>query len=256
MKRTPRSFEITDVLNTALETMSREMNVDRDTLVNQAIFSLARLHGFIVPTVVSLDGAPAGPMSASVPDLDLTAPRRAAVASSPIAPEATTSAGLTATTPALAEPVAPTATVDLAALRALELERMAAIAKDVDALVVPVEPPPEQADDVEPPAEHTVLVRPSNAIKVWVQADDGGEIAVEPGRFVIGRGDNCNLVIDSLRVSREHALVQIVGKEVILEDLGSSNGTWYNGEKVDRRLMVNGDEVVLGNERVRFRIEA
>jgi len=110
-------------------------------------------------------------------------------------------------------------------------------------------------DDVEPTVDRTVMVRPSASLKVWVQGDDGGEISVVPGRFVIGRGDNCNLVIDSLRVSREHASVQIVGEEVIIEDLGSSNGTWYNGEKVDRRLVVNGDEIVLGNERVRFRIE-
>lgn len=361
MKRTTRSFEIADPFFTALETMSREMNIDRDTLVNQALFALARTNGFIVPTVVSLDSAnpPSpilghSPVTASlgppVPDLDVTAPRKAvppapvhvAHEGTPTAPEVPISSSPTSVAPALAEalvenpaPAAPPVAaapvkppVDVAALRAVELQRMEAIAKDVDDLVVPVEPPsdPEgdeaqddddesesdQADDtddeeageapadenegadqgdldadtqsqpiaksddedddappadnpastalppdeVEPPVEHTVLVRPSNSIKVWVQADEGGEVAVLPGRFVIGRGDACNLVIDSLRVSREHASIQIVGKEVIIEDLGSSNGTWFNGEKVDRRLVVNGDEIVLGNERVRFRIEA
>lgn len=361
MKRTTRSFEIADPFFTALETMSREMNVDRDTLVNQALFTLARNNGFIVPTVVALESAnpPSpilgqSPVTASLgppaPELDVTAPRKAVPQapiqpgqeSTPTAPEVPISSTPTSVAPALAEatvekptaavPAVPPvkAPVDVAALRAIELQRMELIAKDVDELVVPIEPPSDPeggedeedendgegsesdrandtgdddaadraaaenqgaeereldgdtqsqpiakndggddahpasnpaatalpADEVEAPVEHTVLVRPSNSIKVWVQADDGGEISVLPGRFVIGRGDACNLVIDSLRVSREHASIQIVGKEVIIEDLGSSNGTWFNGEKVDRRLVVNGDEIVLGNERVRFRIEA
>src|SRR5215217_1570682 len=57
MNRTPRKVEIADPLWTALETMSREMGVDRDVLVNQAVFSLARQFGFIQPTQVSLTDA-------------------------------------------------------------------------------------------------------------------------------------------------------------------------------------------------------
>ena len=352
MKRTTRSFEIADPFYTALETMSREMNIDRDTLVNQALFALAKIHGFIVPTVVSLDASPGVAAPARPPppvaDLEVTAPRRAVQPApmlaepehvrdaAPTAPEANLSSAPTTVAPSLANasvnpavsspaPIStpPVATaskpaVDIAALRAAEIERMEKIAEDVESMVAPVEgsndddssdddssdddasaggdeasensgdheQPSESAadeehahrdrdadtqaepisggaphpsatahDDVEPTVDRTVMVRPSASLKVWVQGDDGGEISVVPGRFVIGRGDNCNLVIDSLRVSREHASVQIVGEEVIIEDLGSSNGTWYNGEKVDRRLVVNGDEIVLGNERVRFRIE-
>ncbi|NPC84493.1 FHA domain-containing protein, partial [Pyxidicoccus fallax] len=59
MNRTLRTVSISDPLWTALETMSREMGVDRDVLVNQAIFALARQFGFITPTQVSLLGTPA-----------------------------------------------------------------------------------------------------------------------------------------------------------------------------------------------------
>ncbi|MFP2912553.1 hypothetical protein ACLESD_47580, partial [Pyxidicoccus sp. 3LFB2] len=65
MNRTSRSVTVADPLWTALETMSREMGVDRDVLVNQAIFALARQFGFITPTQVSLlDGAAASPQAA------------------------------------------------------------------------------------------------------------------------------------------------------------------------------------------------
>lgn len=336
MKRTTRSFEIADPFYAALETMSREMSVDQDTLVNQALFSFARLNGFIVPTVVSLEADSERP---APPPFAATAPRRTATSAplavtpvaqipeaAPTAPEALPNDALeneprvevpaaSVAPPSVVESIKPT--VDLAARRAIELDRMEKIAHDVDAWVVPVEPPIQpQADDdhdaaveddggdeapqpqevpptddepgsaavdddlahtqaerdeapahalgattvsrqvIEPRPENTVLVRPSSSVKVWVQADQGGEVEVEPGRFVIGRGDNCNLIIDSLRVSREHASIQIVGREVIIEDLGSSNGTWYDGEKIERRLVANGDELMVGNERVRFRIEA
>lgn len=363
MSRTTRHFEVSDALYAALETMSREMHVDHDALVNQALFVFARMHGFVVPTVVPLDvgASPTAqaqpkveaprvelpkPQPAVAPTETATAPEvktepaapRADVSQTPIpkveakteTPEPVKAdAELTRgravppppPVPAPETPKAPE--LDEAALRVEALARMADIAKDVDAWVVPVEPPVEEdeedededeeaqgegeeasageqegaadesdgddedgardeGDDEAPNDEaandeasapapapedsaprdapgdssRTIVVRSAAGIRVWLRANDGDEIEVPRGRFVIGRGVKCDLRIDSPRVSREHAAVLILDGEVLLQDLGSSNGTWYDGNKVERRNMVDGDTVLLGNEKIRFRIEA
>nr|MCU0702156.1 FHA domain-containing protein [Myxococcaceae bacterium] len=53
MTRTRRTVEISDALWDALELMSREMSVDRDALVNQALFTFARFNGYVTPGSVA-----------------------------------------------------------------------------------------------------------------------------------------------------------------------------------------------------------
>ncbi|MFP2924443.1 FHA domain-containing protein, partial [Pyxidicoccus sp. 3LG] len=84
MNRTSRTIAIADPLWTALETMSREMGVERDVLLNQAIFSLARQFGFITPTPVSLLDAASTPARAPAP-----APVAVSVAPAAVAPAPT-----------------------------------------------------------------------------------------------------------------------------------------------------------------------
>jgi pSer/pThr/pTyr-binding forkhead associated (FHA) protein len=62
------------------------------------------------------------------------------------------------------------------------------------------------------------------------------------------------LVIDSPRVSREHVAISRQGAVFVLDDLGSSNGTWFNAERVSRKELENGDTILLGNEAVTFSI--
>jgi serine/threonine protein kinase/Leucine-rich repeat (LRR) protein len=64
---------------------------------------------------------------------------------------------------------------------------------------------------------------------------DGTEIMrwiVPPGEYVIGREEDCNLQIDVERVSRKHARLTVNPDQVLIEDLGSSNGTLVNGNPV------------------------
>ncbi|NVJ09578.1 FHA domain-containing protein, partial [Myxococcus sp. AM001] len=56
MKRIRQTIEVAEPLWRALELMSRDMGVDRDALVAQALFQLARQNGYVSPTVVSLGG--------------------------------------------------------------------------------------------------------------------------------------------------------------------------------------------------------
>jgi len=56
-----------------------------------------------------------------------------------------------------------------------------------------------------------------------------------PSIIVIGRSDACDLRPTSLRVSRSHAVIALSsGGEVSLRDLDSVNGTWVNGERIEK----------------------
>jgi FHA domain-containing protein len=81
--------------------------------------------------------------------------------------------------------------------------------------------------------------------------EDGTPLAVAKDRFVIGRGRHCDLVIDSGKVSREHAAILREPDGWFIEDLGSSNGTWHRRERVTRKRIGDGDEFFICAEKIR-----
>ncbi|MEW6432981.1 MAG: FHA domain-containing protein [Myxococcota bacterium] len=107
------------------------------------------------------------------------------------------------------------------------------------------------ADEEGPSPEGTFVVR-SVPVVLYVERDGEEAVRVEADRFIIGRGPTCDLIIDSPRVSREHVRIARQGVTFVIEDLGSSNGTWFGEERVQRREVESGDEYLLGNERVRL----
>lgn len=67
--------------------------------------------------------------------------------------------------------------------------------------------------------------------------------------FVIGRGEECHLVLDDSLVSRRHAVLRAGSDHVIVEDLGSRNGVRVNGTRIDRRADVRvGDSIRIGTQ--------
>lgn len=77
-------------------------------------------------------------------------------------------------------------------------------------------------------------------------ADAGREVPVE-GSLTIGRADDIDLTLDDGGISRNHARVTADAGTVTIEDLGSSNGTFVNGERVEgSRTLSEGDEISLG----------
>jgi pSer/pThr/pTyr-binding forkhead associated (FHA) protein len=63
-------------------------------------------------------------------------------------------------------------------------------------------------------------------------------------------------VIDNLAVSGEHAVLQMMGNEVYLEDLNSTNGTYVNGKAVKKQLLQNNDTVEIGKYKIKYINEA
>jgi DNA-binding NtrC family response regulator len=66
------------------------------------------------------------------------------------------------------------------------------------------------------------------------------------GEIVIGRGDSAELRLRDNAVSRRHATMRLVDRDVVLTDLGSHNGTFVNGEKlIGERRLASGDSLAI-----------
>ncbi len=81
------------------------------------------------------------------------------------------------------------------------------------------------------------------------------EIDLEQGTLNIGRTTDNDLVIDDLTVSGRHAKIVTVFNSTYVEDLGSTNGTYVNGKKVQTHTLHNGDVVTIGHYQILFRGE-
>ncbi len=66
--------------------------------------------------------------------------------------------------------------------------------------------------------------------------------------FVIGRGSGCDLQIPDDWVSRKHAVVEFDGQHGMVRDLGSANGTYVDGEKIEKVPLYGTSEVQLGGQ--------
>ena len=75
----------------------------------------------------------------------------------------------------------------------------------------------------------------------------GGEYPLEEGRqIVVGRSSDLDMVLVEEMVSRRHAQIMMTGGVITIEDLGSTNGTFVNGEKIQRASLREGDRVLIG----------
>jgi len=106
--------------------------------------------------------------------------------------------------------------------------------------------PPQRAPGPEPASISAELVR--------VDGNHGGVFQLLR-RTRIGRAPGCELHVESSSVSRHHALVMMTAREVIIEDLHSTNGVLVNGRKITRQLLNDGDRLTIGEAQFRVRIK-
>ena len=252
------SISLAPHLQRALDAMSKDLAVEQQALVNQAVFAWLRINGYVTTAVPAVNEVPAPVLSAMPTPVPVVAPEL------PPAPELVAP---------VVPPAAPAAVVDLGPT----LARMAEIDADLEKLTkawpawAPVQekeedsPPPEEEEEQEeeapvaaapPPMEEeenesTIVLR-SVPIALYLEREGEEPIRVTAERFIIGRGPHCDLVIDSPRVSREHVALTRKGILFYIEDLNSSNGTWFGEERVTTRELESGDVINLGNEPVTF----
>jgi pSer/pThr/pTyr-binding forkhead associated (FHA) protein len=80
----------------------------------------------------------------------------------------------------------------------------------------------------------------------------GGEFPISGEReIIIGRSNDLEVVLVEDMVSRRHARVTLQGEALMIEDLGSTNGTFVNGEKIKRARLKEGDRVLIGTSIIR-----
>jgi DNA-binding winged helix-turn-helix (wHTH) protein len=102
-------------------------------------------------------------------------------------------------------------------------------------------------------AGHTTGPGPASIVH-WLICD-GREQPLPEGSHVIGRELSASISLRSPKVSREHARVVIDGGVAVLEDLGSKNGTFVNGQAIKGPVhLADGDEIRIGAFQLTFRI--
>ena len=252
--KTARTLLVADHLWEAFSSMAVEMGSEREALVNQALYTFARLNGFLVPgdlkalasrSAEPSRGRPApAPTLVAVPDdfpgsRGQGTPERVAEIAQQLA-----GSNLPSRQGSTPPPRSPRA--DLG-------DDEAAFGREGEATSLEL---PALAGALPGGSRPIAAARPDVAGatlpgRSLVLCADGREPdRVVKDRFLIGRGKHCDLVIDSGKVSREHAAITREGGSWFIEDLGSSNGTWFDKRRISRRQIEDGDEYFICSEKL------
>jgi hypothetical protein len=122
--------------------------------------------------------------------------------------------------------------------------------------------------DKEDAAEATVAIPADELLQdslVGVEGLEGPTLVVRSGggrqgehfvprgeRTTIGRSPDCDVFLDDVTVSRNHAVLMERGGRHVIEDQGSLNGTYVNRRRVDSAELADGDELQIGKYRLIF----
>ncbi|MEV6925419.1 DUF3662 and FHA domain-containing protein [Dactylosporangium sp. NPDC051485] len=93
------------------------------------------------------------------------------------------------------------------------------------------------------------------ARNVRLVSGDGRSYPLSIGSTVIGRGDQANMRLPDVGISRRHARLDFDGAQVVLTDLGSTNGTMVNGQRVSAVALNPGDMIQLGTTTLTYRVD-
>jgi pSer/pThr/pTyr-binding forkhead associated (FHA) protein len=82
---------------------------------------------------------------------------------------------------------------------------------------------------------------------------EGPNILLDKPILLFGRSPECDIQIDSRKISRRHCCVAQVNDYLVVRDLGSTNGIRINGVRVSEGRLRSGDEITIGNHRYQVR---
>lgn len=82
-------------------------------------------------------------------------------------------------------------------------------------------------------------------------------LLLHPGIVHVGRAEDNEVVLADVGVSRRHARIEVIaGGGLVIEDLGSGNGTWFGGHQVVRQVLGHGEQVTIDPFTLRFEVHA
>jgi pSer/pThr/pTyr-binding forkhead associated (FHA) protein len=94
---------------------------------------------------------------------------------------------------------------------------------------------------------------PSYALRFISGKYQGGEFPLVKGReIIIGRSSELDMVLIEDMVSRRHASISVTGDELNIADVGSTNGTFVNGEKIKKARLKEGDRILIGTSIIKL----
>ena len=261
-KKTTRSFQCREALWLKFEQMARELECSVDYLINDSMKQYARQRGYGAtgtggqsippPLVAPPPSISSNPASATPPPpAPLVAPPPPGVA--PVAPAlppppgsnraapppAARPAKRTGAGPAVAPPPPPIGASVRKAPPPLAPSR--SIPPPPAGVVKPVPPPVPAA---------SASNKPSGTLSITYQ---GEVFQVTKDRFIIGRGkQTSDLTIKDPNVSRQHAMIEFLTGQYYIVDMGSTNGVEYNGQRVQRKVISDGDTFKVCDHELRF----
>ena len=111
--------------------------------------------------------------------------------------------------------------------------------------------PEDVADD--PSAAVPQLGGKGPALVVRAGGGRAGESFFPEGdRTLIGRSPECDVFLDDVTVSRDHALLVRRGGDLYLDDLGSLNGSYVNRRRIESHRLEDGDELQVGKFKLTY----
>jgi hypothetical protein len=232
-KKSARTFQCRDVLWGAFEQMARDLECSVDYLINEAMKQYARQR--------SQDGtrapypAPGREPSQPIGGAPVAAPARAPAAA-PLAPQPASRMPLPPSRGPLPPPPPPARPAMAAAMPSPSRSTL----------------PPSPGRTAPPPLPRTPMPPPGPRANgfpaVAPQATaltlvyQGERFAINKDRFVIGRGkQSSDLTLKDPNVSRQHAMIEFQNGVYFMVDMGSTNGVEYNGQRVARKQITEGD---------------
>lgn len=112
---------------------------------------------------------------------------------------------------------------------------------------VRVEPEPTVEESIDSEVAHRFFLHMVQGTPAY------GIFALEEST-VIGRSESSDIFLLDPGISRVHARIDIRDGEATIVDCESTNGTYINDERVERRVLCDGDEITVGNTRMRVEI--
>jgi hypothetical protein len=275
-KKTTRTFQCREALWQKFEQMARELECSVDYLINDSMKQYARQRGYgaagtggqsippplvapallpssspseVTPVPPPLVAPPPPPVNSVAPPLPPppggnrgAPPPPAPPPPAAARPPKRTGAGPAATA---APPPPPPAPPPPAGGQARKAPPPLAPSRSIP-------PPPGGAPKPAPPPPMPVSApsQPSGTLSITYQ---GEVFQVTKDRFIIGRGkQTSDLTIKDPNVSRQHAMIEFLTGQYYIVDMGSTNGVEYNGQRVQRKVISDGDTFKVCDHELRF----